>query len=182
MKVKCVICDQIETLSDDAPEAKKLRNRPIHTFMCQTCYARIDPGDRAGPEPHRGWRSRENSRANCCGVDADFNVWSAGSSCCSISVKSLPNGKADSSPESAGGLQGALDGGRRVVRARLCTLERPLDLAGILGLPKSSSWNRESVIASIAAMTSRSLLPRMSAMPYSVTTMSRRWRGMVVWP
>ncbi|AZV42128.1 MULTISPECIES: YlaI family protein [Peribacillus] len=42
MKVKCVICDQIETLSDDAPEAKKLRNRPIHTFMCQTCYARIE--------------------------------------------------------------------------------------------------------------------------------------------
>lgn len=42
MRVKCVICDQIETIPDDSPEAKKLRNRPIHTFMCQTCYTRIE--------------------------------------------------------------------------------------------------------------------------------------------
>jgi uncharacterized protein YlaI len=42
MKVKCVICDQIETIPDDSPEAKKLRNRPIHTYMCQTCYTRIE--------------------------------------------------------------------------------------------------------------------------------------------
>lgn len=42
MKVKCVICDQIEELSDDSPEAKKLRNRPIHTFMCKPCYTRIE--------------------------------------------------------------------------------------------------------------------------------------------
>lgn len=42
MKVKCVICDQIESIPDDSPEAKKLRNRPIHTFMCQSCYTRIE--------------------------------------------------------------------------------------------------------------------------------------------
>lgn len=42
MNVKCVICDQIESIPDDSPEAKKLRNRPIHTFMCQTCYTRIE--------------------------------------------------------------------------------------------------------------------------------------------
>lgn len=42
MRVKCVICDQIEAIPDDSPEAKKLRNRPIHTFMCQTCYTRIE--------------------------------------------------------------------------------------------------------------------------------------------
>ena len=42
MKVKCVICDQIESIPDDSAEAKKLRNRPIHTFMCQTCYIRIE--------------------------------------------------------------------------------------------------------------------------------------------
>ncbi|MCU9612243.1 YlaI family protein [Caldibacillus lycopersici] len=41
MKVKCVICDQIESLDDDSPIAKKLRNRPIHTYMCQQCYDRI---------------------------------------------------------------------------------------------------------------------------------------------
>ena len=42
MKVKCVICDQIESIPDDCPKAKKLRNRPIHTYMCQTCYDRIE--------------------------------------------------------------------------------------------------------------------------------------------
>ncbi|WP_042349074.1 YlaI family protein [Bacillus massiliigorillae] len=42
MKVKCVICDNIETIPDDSPTAKKLRNRPIHTFMCQSCYGRIE--------------------------------------------------------------------------------------------------------------------------------------------
>lgn len=42
MRVKCVICDQIEVLSDDSPQAKKLRNRPIHTFMCPSCYKRIE--------------------------------------------------------------------------------------------------------------------------------------------
>lgn len=41
MRVKCVICDTIHDLQDDLPLAKKLRNRPIHTFMCQTCSGRI---------------------------------------------------------------------------------------------------------------------------------------------
>ncbi|MBD3106867.1 YlaI family protein [Bacillus sp. AGMB 02131] len=42
MRVKCVICDNIEVLKDDSPTAKKLRNRPIHTFMCHTCHNRIE--------------------------------------------------------------------------------------------------------------------------------------------
>lgn len=42
MRVKCVICDEIEQLSDGAALAKKLRNRPIHTFMCSTCQKRIE--------------------------------------------------------------------------------------------------------------------------------------------
>jgi len=41
MKVKCVICDSIEAIDDNSPLAKKLRNRPIHTYMCQTCNDRI---------------------------------------------------------------------------------------------------------------------------------------------
>lgn len=41
MRVKCVICDKIEVIPDDSPTAKKLRNRPIHTFMCQSCHNRI---------------------------------------------------------------------------------------------------------------------------------------------
>ncbi|RSK26888.1 DUF2197 domain-containing protein [Bacillus sp. HMF5848] len=41
MRVKCVICDQIEQLDDHILAAKKLRNRPIHTYMCQPCHERI---------------------------------------------------------------------------------------------------------------------------------------------
>lgn len=41
MKVQCIICDLIEEIDDDLPLAKKLRNRPIHTYMCEECYERI---------------------------------------------------------------------------------------------------------------------------------------------
>lgn len=41
MKVQCVICDRLEEIDNDTPLAKKLRNRPIHTFMCQQCHDRI---------------------------------------------------------------------------------------------------------------------------------------------
>jgi uncharacterized protein YlaI len=41
MKVKCVICDKIETLEDESFLAKRLRNRPIHTFTCRSCHDRI---------------------------------------------------------------------------------------------------------------------------------------------
>ncbi len=41
MRVKCVICDSIETIEDFCVLAKKLRNRPIHTFMCDPCQTRI---------------------------------------------------------------------------------------------------------------------------------------------
>lgn len=41
MRVKCVICDTINNLEDDLPLAKRLRNRPIHTYMCEPCQMRI---------------------------------------------------------------------------------------------------------------------------------------------
>jgi len=41
MRVKCVICDETGQLPDEAPLAKKLRNRPIHTYMCPPCENRI---------------------------------------------------------------------------------------------------------------------------------------------
>ncbi|GLC87593.1 YlaI family protein [Lysinibacillus piscis] len=41
MRVKCVICDRIDHLEDNLPLAKKLRNRPIHTYMCESCHERI---------------------------------------------------------------------------------------------------------------------------------------------
>lgn len=41
MKVKCVICDKIENIVNDSFQAKRLRNKPINTYMCQTCSDRI---------------------------------------------------------------------------------------------------------------------------------------------
>lgn len=41
MRVKCVICDNIESLENKSLLAKRLRNRPIHTFTCKTCQDRI---------------------------------------------------------------------------------------------------------------------------------------------
>lgn len=42
MRVKCVICDEIGQVPDEALIAKKLRNRPIHTYMCADCSHRIE--------------------------------------------------------------------------------------------------------------------------------------------
>lgn len=41
MKVQCVICDEVNEISDETPLAKKLKNRPIHTYMCDPCYERV---------------------------------------------------------------------------------------------------------------------------------------------
>lgn len=41
MRVKCVICDKIEGIEDESLAAKRLRNRPIHTYMCRECHSRI---------------------------------------------------------------------------------------------------------------------------------------------
>ncbi|WP_040204758.1 YlaI family protein [Neobacillus jeddahensis] len=41
MRVKCVICDKIEAIEDESLVAKRLRNRPIHTYMCNDCSTRI---------------------------------------------------------------------------------------------------------------------------------------------
>jgi uncharacterized protein YlaI len=42
MRVKCVLCDKIESIEDETLIAKRLRNRPIHTYMCQPCQQRIE--------------------------------------------------------------------------------------------------------------------------------------------
>lgn len=41
MRVKCVICDLVESIADETLVAKRLRNRPIHTYMCNSCQERI---------------------------------------------------------------------------------------------------------------------------------------------
>ncbi|MEK3804988.1 MULTISPECIES: YlaI family protein [Metabacillus] len=42
MRVKCVLCDKVETIHDETLQAKRLRNRPIHTYMCKECEIRIE--------------------------------------------------------------------------------------------------------------------------------------------
>ena len=42
MRVKCVLCDKIESIDDELLIAKRLRNRPIHTYMCNECNERIE--------------------------------------------------------------------------------------------------------------------------------------------
>ncbi|MFB1081246.1 YlaI family protein [Jeotgalibacillus sp. JSM ZJ347] len=42
MRVKCFLCDKIESIEDFSPLAKKLRNRPIHTYLCDECNMRIE--------------------------------------------------------------------------------------------------------------------------------------------
>ena len=42
MRVKCVICDKINQIEDETGLAKKLRNRPIHTYLCPECNTRIE--------------------------------------------------------------------------------------------------------------------------------------------
>ncbi len=42
MKVKCVLCDIIENIDSNCLQAKRLRNRRIHMYICKTCYARVE--------------------------------------------------------------------------------------------------------------------------------------------
>ncbi|MFQ3545887.1 YlaI family protein [Halobacillus rhizosphaerae] len=42
MRVKCVMCDTIEKIDSYCLQAKRLRNRRIHTYMCQSCHDRIE--------------------------------------------------------------------------------------------------------------------------------------------
>ncbi|MBM7572238.1 YlaI family protein [Aquibacillus albus] len=41
MRVKCTICDSIEKIDSDSLQAKRLRNRRIHMYLCPTCDERI---------------------------------------------------------------------------------------------------------------------------------------------
>jgi uncharacterized protein YlaI len=41
MKVQCILCDKIEVIDEDSIIAKRLRNRPIHTYMCEGCTKRV---------------------------------------------------------------------------------------------------------------------------------------------
>lgn len=53
MRVKCVLCDKIESIEDYSFQAKRLRNRPIHTYMCKECEDRITTKTNARKETGR---------------------------------------------------------------------------------------------------------------------------------
>lgn len=61
MRVKCVICDKIESIEDETLMAKRLRNRPIHTYMCKDCHDRIEvkTKDRLSTGKFRVYRERK---------------------------------------------------------------------------------------------------------------------------
>ena len=62
MRVKCVICDKIESIEDETLMAKRLRNRPIHTYMCNECSERITErtNDRKETVKFRLYRAAKN--------------------------------------------------------------------------------------------------------------------------
>jgi len=66
MRVKCVLCDEIGQLPDDLPLAKKLRNHPINTYMCETCNERItlETGKRLATGNFTFLRSSHESEKN----------------------------------------------------------------------------------------------------------------------
>lgn len=41
MKVQCILCERIDELDNQSFLAKKLRNRPFHTYLCDECNERI---------------------------------------------------------------------------------------------------------------------------------------------
>ncbi len=41
MKLNCVLCNESHDIDDQTPIAKRLKNRPIHTYMCTKCHDRI---------------------------------------------------------------------------------------------------------------------------------------------
>jgi len=41
MKVQCALCDQIEQIDKHSLKAKRLKNRRLELYLCQTCDERI---------------------------------------------------------------------------------------------------------------------------------------------
>ncbi|MUK89572.1 DUF2197 domain-containing protein [Ornithinibacillus sp. L9] len=63
MQVKCVICDKVEGIGDDSLEAKRLRNRRIHMYLCDPCYDRVEKNTnkRHATGNFRLYREKKNS-------------------------------------------------------------------------------------------------------------------------
>lgn len=51
-KEKCIICDTEVLLDENTVIAKRLKNNPIQTFMCDECKSRLDTPKQRHTSPH----------------------------------------------------------------------------------------------------------------------------------
>ena len=49
-EVQCIICDTKVLIDENTVEAKRLRNNPIRTFMCDDCKSRLDTPKQRKPQ------------------------------------------------------------------------------------------------------------------------------------
>ena len=50
LEVQCIICETIVFIDENTLEAKRLRNNPIRTFMCDDCKSRLDTPKQRQPQ------------------------------------------------------------------------------------------------------------------------------------
>ena len=50
LEVQCIICDTKVFIDENTVEAKRLRNNPIRTFMCDDCKSRLDTPKQRKPQ------------------------------------------------------------------------------------------------------------------------------------
>src|SRR5262249_30105232 len=89
-----------------------------------------------------------------------------------------PKGKSGNIPSRRAGARAALIASARLAPERGSRKDGST-LPARRAAASNAGWKLASAIASMATITSRSDFPRRSAIPYSVTTMSRSWRGTV---
>jgi len=41
MRVTCFLCDRVDEIDDNSLLAKRIRNRPLTTYLCPACHDRI---------------------------------------------------------------------------------------------------------------------------------------------
>jgi uncharacterized protein YlaI len=61
MRVKCILCDQIDNISGTSLLAKQLRKRRVMTYMCDSCRERIDAKtkERLASDNYRVYREKK---------------------------------------------------------------------------------------------------------------------------
>lgn len=47
MKIKCMICDRVNEVEDQSLLAKKMRNKPLTSYICTECHDRVAENTKA---------------------------------------------------------------------------------------------------------------------------------------